>query len=185
MDTQTAMEGTKSPTLVVNLYGGPGTGKSTTAAALFALLKTDGVNAELATEYAKDIVWEGRDYLLTDQIYIFAKQNRKFARLFGKVGVIVTDSPLLLCYHYSQNEHLLALARQEMAPARHVHAMLTRQKAYNPSGRTQNESQAREVDTGIRAMLKVLDVPFLEVTADRDAAQILLPIVKAELAKQA
>jgi hypothetical protein len=179
-----ANEASKPQTLVVNLYGGPGTGKSTTAAALFALLKMDGVNAELATEYAKDIVWEGRNYLLSDQIYIFAKQNRKFVRLFGKVDVIVTDSPLLLCYYYSGNEHILALARQEMARARHLHVMLRRMKAYNPNGRTQTEEQAKEVDAQMRAMLVTLGVSFLDVTADREAPQNLLPIVKAELAKQ-
>jgi hypothetical protein len=59
--------------VVVNLYGGPGTGKSRTAALLFATMKQRGVNCELATEYAKDVVWEGRESLLSDQIYLFAK----------------------------------------------------------------------------------------------------------------
>jgi len=36
-------------TLVVNLYGGPGTGKSTTAAATFAELKMAGINCELVS----------------------------------------------------------------------------------------------------------------------------------------
>ena len=39
---------------VINLYGGPGTGKSTTAAALFALIKREGYNVELVTEFAID-----------------------------------------------------------------------------------------------------------------------------------
>ena len=35
------------PTLVVNLFGGPGSGKSTGAAYVFARLKMLGYNAEL------------------------------------------------------------------------------------------------------------------------------------------
>ena len=67
--------------LVINLYGGPGTGKSTTAAHVFALLKQRDVNAELVREYAKDIVWEGRTHLLSGvfpyQLVIFSKQNKR------------------------------------------------------------------------------------------------------------
>ena len=44
-------------TLVVNLYGAPGSGKSTGAAYIFAKLKMLGVNCELITEFAKDKVW--------------------------------------------------------------------------------------------------------------------------------
>ena len=47
-----------SNTLVVNLFGVPGAGKSTGAAHIFSCIKMAGVNAELITEYAKDKVWE-------------------------------------------------------------------------------------------------------------------------------
>ena len=75
-------------------------------------------------EYAKDVVWEGRDYLLSDQIYLFAKQNRKQVRLYGKVDVVVTDCPLMLSYYYSGDEDILALIRKEMKRARQLHIML-------------------------------------------------------------
>ena len=45
-------------TVVINLFGGPGCGKSTIAAELFAILKKQGYEVELVTEYAKDKVWE-------------------------------------------------------------------------------------------------------------------------------
>jgi len=167
-----------SQTLVVNLYGGPGTGKSTTAAATFALLKQAGINAELATEYAKEIVWEGRNYLLSDQIYIFAKQNRKLIRLYGKVDVIVTDSPLYLCYYYSNNEHILALIQAEMRRARHLHILLRRKKAYNPKGRTQTENEAQEIDSGIRNMLETLKVPYHDMDADQAAPQQIVELIR-------
>lgn len=161
-------------TLVINLYGGPGTGKSTTAAALFALLKQRGINSELATEYAKDVVWEGRDYLLSDQIYIFAKQNRKLSRLYGKVDMIVTDSPLLFSFYYSGNEHILALVQQEMLRSRQMHVMLRRTKPYLGAGRYQTEDEARKIDAELKGMLDSLHIPYLEVDADSAAAEAIM-----------
>ena len=45
-------------TLVVNLYGAPGSGKSTGAAYLFSRLKMNGVDCEYVPEFAKSAVWE-------------------------------------------------------------------------------------------------------------------------------
>ena len=39
--------------IVVNLFGGPGCGKSTTAAWLFNQLKERGINCEYVTEFPK------------------------------------------------------------------------------------------------------------------------------------
>jgi len=44
--------------ICVNLFGAPGSGKSTCAAYTFAKLKMLGVNCELVTEFAKDKTWE-------------------------------------------------------------------------------------------------------------------------------
>lgn len=57
--------------LVVNLFGVPGAGKSTGAAYVFSKLKMKGINAELVTEFAKDIVWENNSRGLKNQEYIF------------------------------------------------------------------------------------------------------------------
>src|SRR5262245_20723095 len=62
------------PTLTVNLFGGPGCGKSTNAALVFGKLKNDGINVELVTEFAKELTWEGRSGALRFQPYVTAKQ---------------------------------------------------------------------------------------------------------------
>ena len=81
---------------IINLIGEPSAGKSTIAAELFAKMKKAGYNVELVTEYAKDMVWENRNEMFSHQDYIFAKQNRRLARLNGKVDYVITDAPLIL-----------------------------------------------------------------------------------------
>ena len=79
---------------IICLYGGPGTGKSTTCAGLYYKLKMTGYNAEMNREYVKEWVWEGRNIQTGDQTYFFAKQARK-ERLYILQGLdfIITDSP--------------------------------------------------------------------------------------------
>ena len=89
-------------TLIVNLFGAPGTGKSTTMAQLFSILKWNKIDCEMASEFAKDLVWENRQETFKDQTYIFAKQNHKLFRCNGKVDVVICDSPLLLSTVYNR-----------------------------------------------------------------------------------
>lgn len=143
-------------TLVVNLFGGPGTGKSTIAAAVFAELKMKNIDCELVTEYAKTLVWEGRkNVLMEDQLYIFAKQNRYVKRVYGQVDVIVTDCPIILSKFYntkygdekSLNVELLNdLVQNTYDMYNNLNIFLTRVKKYNPNGRLQTEDGAKEID---------------------------------------
>ena len=89
-------------TLVVNLFSGPGAGKSTIAAELFAKLKWEGIDCELVTEFAKELVWEQRHDTFRNQIYIFGKQHQMVFRVLGKVDVVVTDSPFILSAVYDE-----------------------------------------------------------------------------------
>ena len=80
-------------TLVVNLIGGPGAGKSTTMAGVFSKLKSLGVDAEMVSEFAKELVWENRKDTMKDETYIFAKQAHRIFRVNGQVDVIVKCCP--------------------------------------------------------------------------------------------
>lgn len=59
--------------ILVNLYGAPGSGKSTGAAYIFSKLKMAGIDAELVTEFAKDKVWEESKAPFDNQAYMFGK----------------------------------------------------------------------------------------------------------------
>lgn len=141
-------------TTIINLFGGPGTGKSTTMAALFAELKRRRISVEMAPEWVKLPVWAGELHVLEDQLYIFAKQNHIIRRLVGKVEVIVTDCPLLMSLVYNNDPKLAALVRSVAHGYRNMHIFLNRVKPYSPRGRVQDESKARQLDVEIKAMLR-------------------------------
>lgn len=90
---------------VVNLYGAPGVGKSTSAAYLFYALKSYGVNCELVTEVAKDYCWEENKVALRNQLLIAGKQQFRLDRLKDKVDIVITDAPLMLqTIYYKLND---------------------------------------------------------------------------------
>ena len=89
-----------STTLIVNIYGGPGAGKSTTALQLVAELKKLGYHADYVSEVAKELVYakdfEHLDGTLKNQSKILSEQKRRLDIMLDNVDVVVTDSPLLL-----------------------------------------------------------------------------------------
>ena len=149
-------------TLVVNLFAGPGAGKSTTAAGIFYDLKTRGVSCELVTEFAKDLTWEERHDTFKDQIYIFGKQFHRIFRLLGKVDVIITDSPVLLTpvYDGERRESLEKLSVEEHFKMWTYNVFLNRKKVYNPKGRIHDADDAYKLDTLIRGMLYKHEVEY-------------------------
>lgn len=166
-------------TKIINLWAGPGAGKSTIAAQLFSELKWAGVNVELVTEAAKEIVWEKHHNLLEDQFYVSAMQNRRLRRLVGQVDYIVTDSPLLLCDYYAKDypASFHEYMRTVWDSYDNVSFLLTRQKAYNPIGRMQDEAGARAIDAAIADNLNRTCVPYTPIIADNTAAMVIKNLV--------
>lgn len=165
---------------IICLYGGPGSGKSTTAAGLFYHLKMLGYNCELNREYVKDWVWEGREIGEGDQTYFFAKQSRK-ERVLIRNGLdfIITDSPLILTHFYGLkydwleqnfNTSEIMLKHHHEYCKKHgyttEHFIVERSKEYNPSGRNQTRLEAMEFDTEIRKLLDSKGIKYTCVSGD-------------------
>jgi hypothetical protein len=142
---------------IVNFWGGPGSGKSTTAAAVFYEMKKRQLQVELVTEYAKDMTWEGRHNVLEDQLYILAKQNRRLHRLKGKVDWVITDSPLPLGLIYmipNYYETFEPFVLDVWNSYSNHSFLLGRDFEYQPVGRNQTAQEALVVDD---ALVKFLD----------------------------
>lgn len=160
-------------TLIVNLYGGPGVGKSTGAAYIFAKMKMAGVDAEYVTEAAKDKVWEGNKEAFKCQFYLSGKQAFRISRCFGKVDVIVTDSPIMLGKIYADRAGRKALgiacADEAVRYLDHsVNIVLARVKEFNQNGRNENAHEACVIDDDVRAMLREYHMDYIEVPGNID-----------------
>ena len=153
--------------LIVCLYGGPGTGKSTMCAGVYHAAKSQGLNAEMNREYVKDWVWEGRTIRPGDQTYLFAKQARRERQFMQEdLDLIVTDSPLIMTHYYGLkydkfeqefNTSLHMLAQHHAICKSYgykvEHIFLERVKPYNDAGRFQTEEEAKQVDREVLEML--------------------------------
>jgi hypothetical protein len=160
--------------IIINFFGGPGSGKSTTAAGVFSLLKLHGVNCEYVPEFAKDLTWEDRHKTLENQLYIFAKQQHRLWRLIDKVDIIVTDAPLIQGLAYiNYNHSLTQTIVDQFNEFENMNFFLMRTKEYNPNGRSQTEEEAKDLDGNIAHILVSNNIKFTDIDGDLDAINIV------------
>lgn len=168
-------------TIILNFTGAPGAGKSTGAAYVFAKLKMLGIDAELATEFAKDKVWEENPTPFKNQAYIFGKQSYRLSRVTGKVEVIVTDSPLLLSIIYNNDERLTENFNEMVKDVWHSYKNKTyfvhRVKPYNPNGRHQTEAESDALSQDILELFESNNVPITHINGcQEDYDKVVLEI---------
>lgn len=167
-------------TLVINYFGGPGSGKSTAAAKTYAALKERGYLTELATEYAKDLVWQESFNVLKNQIYIFGKQHHRIWRLNGKVDIIVTDSPFVLGMVYAHDSEIF---RQLILEEHHrlwtLNIFLNRNHKFEKEGRYHDEEQSLAIDRLAKEYLEKYDIPYYEFKTGQEYwASLMIFITK-------
>ena len=172
---------TRPRPIIVNLFGGPGCGKSTTAAGVFYHLKMLHMNVELSTDFAKELTWENRGVALDDQPYILGEQHHRLHRLDGQVDAIITDCPLTMGAAYLKNnaasyEDVFKNFSVELFNSMdNFNFFLQRGNgAYRQEGRIQDLDASVEKDKIIENMLINNNIPYTTVTSDGTAVQYIL-----------
>lgn len=170
-------------TTIINLFGAPGAGKSTTRAGVFYRLKLMGCNVEEVPEVAKDFTWEERRVALACAPYVFGKQLRNMTRLLGKVDIIITDSPPLLAsyyaekygdYHHSFHEGIFEITDAYNGPETQLNFFLQRVKPYNPAGRNQTEEESDAIGRDLEVFLHRKGITYTSVRGDESAVETIL-----------
>ena len=162
----------------INLFAGPGAGKSALAGLLFGHLKIMGYNVEQAPEYVKEWAYLRRAPQGHDFLYIFAKQLRaEELKLRNGVDHIVSDSPLMMQFVYAVRDsvpswrHLLEVAKDFENQYPSLNIFLDRGDIpYKRLGRYEDETQAKAVDALMLQFLADNNVPYFRFkTEDKDA----------------
>ena len=174
-------------TICCNLFGSPGSGKSTMAALVFSRLKMLNINCELVTEFAKDKVWENNNTALANQLYVFAKQYYRVDRCADKVDVIITDSPLALSPMYNKDpdihEPLKQLALKIANKYNNLNYFIRRIKKYNPVGRLQTEAESDEIAVKLRDAMDANGIKYTAIDGDLMSADIIVNDIMRLLGK--
>ncbi|KRI01322.1 hypothetical protein [Curvibacter sp. PAE-UM] len=166
------------PTKVINIIGGPGCEKSLFTAAIILYLHLHHKTVELIPDYAKTLVWQ-KDYeALRNQYRIAQQQYHMLELLDGQVQFLVTEASLPQVLYYNEfypdnicdtgktRKQILEWYKQH----NNVNIMVERgERKYNHTGRFQDEEQAREVDRGMRALLRREGIAFTPLKPDLEA----------------
>lgn len=171
---------------VINLFGGPGAGKSTTAAGLFFIMKSDNEfvdSVELVTEFAKDLTYAERYKELegNNQLYITSKQHNKLHRLRDQVDYVITDSPIIQSLMYTPKDYFSSFGpflRELFDSFDNINIFIKRVKQYKTYGRSQTEEESDTIGSRILSFLSNNRIDYSVVDGDVSAPENVLELIK-------
>lgn len=162
---------------VINIFGGPGAGKTTLAMSVFTSLNMQQKKIEYVDEYAKELTWNESFKMMENQQMIFANQHQKFFRLRNKVEIVVTDAPLFNSIVYSgkgeENVHFHANVFHEFNKYQNLNFFLKRETEYQTHGRSQKLEDALKVDDEVIRCLEWFKVPYVTIGLNNATKTIL------------
>lgn len=173
--------------IVINLYAGPCSGKSTLAADIFAKLKREGVQAEIPPEVAKIRAQRGDTGYLADQLAVFADTHHQL-NMTARSGadVAILDSPLLLSLVYAPDNYFASfplIVRDVYDRYRNIDYFLSRSTGhtYSEVGRVHNEMQAWCLDAKIMSMMESQKLTLNPIDSSEDSARDVVKRIVREL----
>lgn len=170
-------------TVFINLVGGPGCGKSTTAAGLYYELKKRGISVEYLREPIQRHIWNEDNLMLSSQIPLFGEDMLQIYGVDGKVDVVIRDTSLLLniVYDNEDNDLFHALVIQEHKKLRCLDFFLNRGDIpFQDWGRMHNEEESIQLDQKIKDVYRYANVPLVEVNSATAVDDIIQAIMEKE-----
>ena len=159
-------------------------GKTTIAAELFSKLKEKGYEVENVSEFAKELVWEGRSQAFDDRLYMHGEQNHRLMQMNGKLDFIITDSPLFLTSVYndyylkdkfskSYNKMIDLVTTETFKLYNNKTYLLQRNTDYKVIGRRENQKKALDIDKALLKYLKDRRIKYKSLSIDNATNEII------------
>lgn len=171
---------------LVGFLGGPSTGKTTLATAVYNALTEQGHDAAWASEFVTDDIQENGppelDYYIYEQYRFLFHQSRREENAKLQADIVITDSPLLIGYAYTLQKkdeatrgrqknfikELAALFDEDKNRYSHLY-LLNREAAFEDNGvRFHSPEESVAFDELLREMLVKNNIPFTELKGDVD-----------------
>ena len=177
-------------TKIINLFGGPGIGKSSISAGLLYRLKKQHVSCDNPYEFPKLLAWDENHSAIRDQLFVLANQHRGIVKSYGKVDYIILDSPIILSLTYKNkyrsqeypatlygdtfDELLLEIHNQYD----NINIVLERGEGiHNNDERYQDLKQSVELDAVIEESLRRHELPYHKIKVDDNTLTNILNLL--------
>jgi tRNA uridine 5-carbamoylmethylation protein Kti12 len=177
-------------TKIVNLMGGPGTGKTSIASGLVYELKKRHISCDAPYEFPKILAWDENHSAIKDQLYVIANQHRGIVKSWGKVDYIILDSPIILSLiyknYYKGTEYPSTLYKEsfdKMVLDIHLQydnttILLKRGNGiHNEKERYQNLEQSIDLDNLIKNMMDINELQYTEIEVNDDTVNNILKLL--------
>ena len=172
---------------LINLFGGPGIGKSSIASGITYKLKKKHINCDMPYEFPKALAWDNNQSAIQDQLYVLANQHRGIVKSFGKVDYIVLDSPIILSLVYRSvykgttypatlyGEHFDKMVLDIHNQYDTINILLKRCDGnHNDKERYQSLEESKVLDTEIENTLIKYNIPYITVDVNNKTLKNIL-----------
>ena len=176
---------------IINLFGGPGIGKSSIASGLTYKLKKKHITCDNPYEFPKALAWDNNNEAIKDQLYVLANQHRGIVKSFGKVDYIVLDSPILLSLVYRSvykgneypatlydTEHFDKLVLDIHNQYDSINIVLERTDGnHNDKERYQSLEESQELDNKIEETLIKHNIPYQKIKVGKNTVKEIMKLL--------
>jgi hypothetical protein len=163
---------------VINLFGAPGAGKSTTMLGLTYQMKMLGLSAENTPEFFKELILEeGQHAKFGGQLTILSEQNKRLARLEGKNDFTITDCPLPLVGFYTKEDYINGFdvfLKNLYSNYDNVNYFIVRKHEFENEKRDHSEEQSDQIAAALPAYLEKNGIEVRIIESGDDLVERLL-----------
>ena len=174
---------------IINIFGGPGIGKSSIAAGITYKLKKKHISCNNPYEFPKILAWDQNLSATKDQLFVLANQHRGITQSYGKVDYIVVDSPILFSliyktwYDSGYPSNFYGDSFDQMVLDIHggydnINILLERSEGnYNEGERYQNIEESKKIDLHCKKILEQNNIHFHTVKVGKDTVKKILKLL--------